>query len=136
MELKKVINALLIYSLILILILLIFFFYKKYNSNLTYSNQLIPVKVTLNNKCELIDDAFMVVSKETNKSAFFFEKKAYLQLPRVDKVTLAASSKYPGFHLTENWVDVEAEITLTSDCSAKTKQEMIIDSMREQFKKD
>ena len=36
----------------------------------------------------------------------------------------------------ENWVDVETEITLTSDCSEKTKQEMIIDSMREQFKKD
>ena len=77
----------------------------------------------------------MVISKETNKSAFFFEKKAYLQLPRFDKISLAASSKYPGFHLTENWVDVETEITLTSDCSAKTKQEMIIDSMREQFKK-
>ena len=72
MELKKVINAFLIYSLIIILILLIYFFYKKYKSNLTYSNQLIPVKVTLNNKCELIDDAFMVISKETNKSAFFF----------------------------------------------------------------
>ena len=136
MELKKVINAFLIYTLIIVLILLLYFFYKKYKSNLTYSNQLIPVKVTLNNKCELIDDAFMVISKETNKSAFFFEKKAYLQLPRVDKITLAASSKYPGFHLTENWVNVETEITLTSDCSEKTKQEMIIDSMREQFKKD
>ena len=74
--------------------------------------------------------------KKPIKVRFFFEKKAYLQLPRVDKITLAASSKYPGFHLTENWVDVDAEITLTSDCSAKTKQEMIIDSMREQFKKD
>jgi len=66
----------------------------------------------------------------------FFSKKKHIQLPRVDKVTLAASTKYPGFHLTENWVDVETEITLTSDCSAKTKQEMIIDSMREQFRKD
>ena len=61
---------------------------------------MIPVKITLNNKCELIDDAFMVISKETNKSAFFSKKKAYLQA-KVDKVTLAASSKYPGFHLTE-----------------------------------
>lgn len=136
MELKKVINAFLIYSLIIIAILSIYFFYKKYKSNFSYNNQLIPVKISLINKCELIDDAFMVISKETNKSAFFFENKAYLQLPRIDKVSLAASSKYPGFHLTENWVNVENEITLTSDCSAKTKQEIIIDSMREQFKKD
>ena len=62
-------------------------------------------------------------------------KKAYLQLPRFDKISLAASSKYPGFHLTENWVDVATEIILTSDCSAKTKQEMIIDSMRSNLKK-
>ena len=136
MELKKVINAFLIYSLIIIAILSIYFFYKKYKSNFSYNNQLIPVKISLINKCELIDDAFMVISKETNKSAFFFENKAYLQLPRIDKVSLAASSKYPGFHLTENWVNVENEITLTSDCSANTKQEIIIDSMREQFKKD
>ena len=64
MELKKIINAFLIYSLIIILILLVYFFYKKYNSNLSFNNQLIPVKITLNNKCELIDDAFMVVSKD------------------------------------------------------------------------
>ena len=101
-------------------------------SNLSFNNQLMQIHSITSVSLSTMHLWFY--PKKLIKVHFF--EKSILQLPRVDKVTLAASSKYPGFHLTENWVDVETEITLTSDCSAKTKQEMIIDSMRKQFKKD
>ena len=78
--------------------LLLIFFYVSEKKK--YLNEVIKVKVSLKNNCELYDSAFMVTSIPEKKTALFVDGVAILYLKRSSKVKLAANKKFKGFHYT------------------------------------
>ena len=100
-----------------------------------YNNQIIKVKIILKNNCELIDDAFMVVSYPEEKIAKFSDGRAEMFLPRKSKVQLAANNKYEGFHYSSLPVKVSKSVKLEANCTESDRLDNIFDSLRNQFNK-
>ncbi len=100
-----------------------------------YNNQVIKVQIILKNNCELVDDAFMVISSPSNKVGKFADGKTEMFLKRSSKVQLAANNKYDGFHYSSIPVKVEKRIILEANCDNSDRLDNIFDSLRNQFKK-
>ena len=100
-----------------------------------YNNQVIKVQIILKNNCELVDDAFMVISSPSNKVGKFADGKTEMFLKRSSKVQLAANNKYDGFHYSSIPVKVEKSIILEANCDNSDRLDNIFDSLRNQFKK-
>jgi len=99
-------------------------------------NEIIKVQISLINKCELYDRAFMVKALPSGKVAKFKDKRASLFLKRSSKVKLIASNEFPGFHYSSVPVKVNYDTTLTADCSNSDRLDNIFDSFNKQFNKD
>ena len=100
-----------------------------------YNKEIIKVSITLENNCELIDDAFMVVSSPIEKIGKFANGKIEMFLPRSSKVQLAANNKYEGFHFSSIPVKVSKDLVLEANCANSDRLENIFDSLRNQFNK-
>ena len=99
-------------------------------------NEVIKVQITLENKCELFDKAFMVKAIPSGKTAKFLNKKAEMFLSRSSKVQLYASDEYPGFHFSSIPVNVSYNTKLIADCSNSDRLDNICESLKNQFNKD
>ncbi len=100
-----------------------------------YKNELIKVVINLKNNCELIDDAFMVISTPGKKIGKFINGKVEMLLPRSSKVQLAANNKYAGFHFSSIPTEVSNSMILEANCTNSDRLDNIFDSLREQFNK-
>ena len=99
-----------------------------------YNSEIIKVNIVLKNNCELVDDAFMVISSPAGKIGKFSDDgKIAMRLPRSSKVQLAANDKYEGFHYSSIPVKVEKFITLEANCTDSDRLDDIFDSLRNQF---
>ena len=99
-------------------------------------NEVIKVKISLVNKCELYDKAFMVKAIPSQKTAKFSDGVAIMYLKRSSKVMLAVNDDYPGFHFTSIPKNVAYNTKLIADCSNSERLDNIFDSLRNQFNKN
>lgn len=91
------------------------------------------VQVTLVNRCELIDDAFMVISEPDGARATFDRGVAFLEIRQSSRVYLTANDKYPGFHFESPRKDAAPSVVLVAECGANDRVDRTLDAMRGQF---
>lgn len=92
------------------------------------------VQVTLVNRCELIDSAFMVVSEPDGARATFDRGVAFLDTRKSSRVYLTVNDKYPGFHFESPKKDAAPSVVLVADCGLSDRVDRTIDAMRDQFR--
>ncbi len=92
------------------------------------------VQVTLVNRCELIDAAFMVVSEPDGARAAFDRGVAFIDTRKSSRVYLTVNDKFPGFHFESPKKDAAPTVVLTAECGLSDRVDRTIDAMRDQFR--
>jgi len=92
------------------------------------------VEVTMNKRCELIDEAFIAFAEPDGASAHFEKGVAVLNTFSDSKITVKGSPRYPDFSIETGKVKAAPKVVITVDCGTD-RIEATIDAMREQFKK-
>ena len=92
------------------------------------------VQVTLVNRCELIDAAFMVVSEPDGARANFDRGVAFLDTRKSSRVYLTVNDKFPGFDFESPKKQAAPTVVLTADCGLSDRVDRTIDAMRDQFR--
>lgn len=92
------------------------------------------VQVTLVNRCELIDAAFMVVSEPDGARATFDRGVAFIDTRKSSRVYLTVNDRFPGFHFESPKKDVAPTVVLTAECGLSDRVDRTIDAMRDQFR--
>ena len=96
--------------------------------------ELIIAKVTLNNECSILSDAFVVIHQKTKRIFNFSNNLARIKLYENDMIRLAISHKYPDYIYNGDFFKAKKEITLTANCETDPRMKSIFNSMRDQFK--
>ncbi len=95
--------------------------------------ELIVSKVTLQNECTIISEAFVVVHVKSKRLAYFSNNLARIKLREGDLIRLAISPKYPNFIYDGESYKAKPEITITANCEVDPRMKSIFNSMRDQF---
>ena len=96
--------------------------------------ELIISKVTLNNECSIVSDAFVVIHQKTKRIFYFSNNLARIKLHENDMIRLAISPKYPDYIYNGDYYKAKREITLTANCETDPRMKSIFNSMRDLFK--
>jgi hypothetical protein len=96
--------------------------------------EMISVTITLNNKCSVDDDSFIVTVPGTNLEVPFKKGVARIRLKSDRKVQLKSNPKYEAVRYTGIHVPVEPKMVLEADCSTSPRLKGIFGSMKDQFK--
>lgn len=92
------------------------------------------VQVLLDNRCEVIDDAFMAVSEPDGTRAVFVKGVAYLNTTNKAKIMVKVNDKYPGFQFESGKSDAAPRVTIQVNCDTGDRTQRTLDAMKEQFK--
>lgn len=92
------------------------------------------VQVMLDNRCEVIDDAFMAVSEPDGAKAVFVNRVAYLNTTNKAKILVKVNDKYPGFQFESGKSDAAPRVTIQVNCDSGDRTQRTLDAMKEQFK--
>ncbi len=92
------------------------------------------VQVQLDNRCEIIDDAFMAVSEPDGARAVFVNRVAYLNTTNKAKILVKVNDKYPGFQFESGKSDAAPRVTIKVNCDTGDRTQRTLDAMKEQFK--
>ena len=92
------------------------------------------VQVLLDNRCEVIDDAFMAVSEPDGARAVFVKGVAYLNTTNKAKILVKVNDKYPGFQFESGKSDAAPRVTIQVNCDTGDRTQRTLDAMKEQFK--
>ena len=92
------------------------------------------VQVLLDNRCEVIDDAFMAVSEPDGAKAVFVKGVAYLNTTNKAKILVKVNPKYPGFQFESGKSDAAPRVTIQVNCDTGDRTQRTLDAMKEQFK--
>ena len=95
----------------------------------------IEVVVTLDNKCELVDDAFMVRVMPDWPTALFEGKTARVMARKNQRVKLVANARYPGFDFEGDEDNAAPRITLVAICDSTGRFDATSSNMKKQFGK-
>jgi hypothetical protein len=96
--------------------------------------QPVEARIKLDNRCELVDDAFMIVVEPSGQRAHFRNGVAWLKTASDQRVKLAASSEFPGMHYDGGQgVPVKREMVLVAECNAPDRVERMFDAWQKQF---
>ncbi|WP_438997772.1 hypothetical protein [Candidatus Puniceispirillum sp.] len=95
----------------------------------------IIVSVTLDNRCDIEDDVFIVTVPELGRSARFHSSIARMTLPDNVTVKLAISPLFPNFVYDGLAKPVKEKVTLIAECSQPPRLDSIFGAMKEQFGK-
>lgn len=98
------------------------------------SSKPIRVEVTMNKRCELIDDAFVAVAEPDGATAHFEKGVAVLNTFTDSRISVKASPRYPDFSIETGKVKAAPKVAVTVNCGTD-RIESTIDAMRQQFKK-
>ena len=96
--------------------------------------EIISVTISLNNKCAVDDDSFIVTVPGTDIKVPFKNGIARLRLKSDRKVQLQANPIYEAIRYDGIHVLVAKRMTLEADCSTSPRLKGIFGSMKEQFK--
>ena len=95
--------------------------------------EIIRVRVSLENKCSITDDAFVVLDERTKIKTPFYGKIAVLRTKRNAPLRLWMSPNFPQFRYDGEIQRAEEEMVMISDCNRNPRMDGVIKSMREAF---
>ena len=92
----------------------------------------LKVRVMLDNRCELFDEAFMAVSEPDGRRSHFDKGVAILETTTRSRIFVRSSDRYPDFQFETSKYKAEPQMVITTQCGDRIDRTM--DAMREQFK--
>ena len=95
--------------------------------------EVIRVRITLENRCKITDEAFVVLDESTKIKTPFYGKVAVLRTERNAPLRLWMSPNFPQFRYDGEIQRAEEEMVMISDCNRNPRMDSIIKSMREAF---
>jgi len=95
--------------------------------------EIIRVRVSLENKCAITDDAFVVLDESTKIKTPFYGKIAILRTERNAPLRLWMSPNFPQFRYDGEIQRAEEEMVMVSDCNRNPRMDSVMKSMREAF---
>ena len=95
--------------------------------------EVIRVRVTLENRCTVTDDAFVVLDESTRIKTPFYGKIAILRTKRNAPLRLWMSPNFPQFRYDGEIQRAQEEMVMISDCDRNPKMDSVMKSMREAF---
>ena len=95
--------------------------------------EVIRVRITLQNGCTITDDAFVVLDESTKIKTPFYGKVAVLRTERNAPLRLWMSPNFPQFRYDGEIQRAEEEMVMKSDCNRNPRMNSIMKSMREAF---
>ena len=95
--------------------------------------EIIRVRVSLDNKCSITDDAFVVLDESTKIKTPFYGKIAILRTERNAPLRLWMSPNFPQFRYDGEIQRAEEEMVMISDCNRNPRMDSVMKSMREAF---
>ena len=95
--------------------------------------EVIRVRVTLENRCKITDEAFVVLDESTKIKTPFYGKVAVLRTERNAPLRLWMSPNFPQFRYDGEIQRAEEEMVMISDCNRNPRMDSIMKSMREAF---
>ena len=95
--------------------------------------EVIRVRVSLENKCSITDDAFVVLDESTKIKTPFYGKIAVLHTKRNAPLRLWMSPNFPQFRYDGEIQRAEEEMVMISDCNRNPRMDRVMKSMREAF---
>ena len=95
--------------------------------------EVIRVRITLENECTITDDAFVVLDESTKIKTPFYGKVAVLRTERNAPLRLWMSPNFPQFRYDGEIQRAEEDMTMISDCNRNPRMNSIMKSMREAF---
>ena len=91
--------------------------------------------VTLDNKCDMPNDVFMVRVMPNGVSASFSSGTARISAMSNQRLKLVANRKYPGFNFEGDEANAAPKVTLTAICDHNSRFEETSKAMRQGFGK-
>ena len=95
--------------------------------------EVIRVRVSLENKCSITDDAFVVLDESTKIKTPFYGKIAVLRTKRNAPLRLWMSQNFPQFRYDGEIQRAREEMVMISDCNRNPRMDSVMKSMREAF---
>ena len=95
--------------------------------------EVIRVRVTLENRCTITDDAFVVLDESTKIKTPFYGKIAILRTERNAPLRLWMSPNFPQFRYDGEIQRAQEEMVMMSDCNRNPRMDSVMKSMREAF---
>ena len=95
--------------------------------------EVIRVRVTLENRCTITDDAFVVLDESTKIKTPFYGKIAILRTERNAPLKLWMSPNFPEFRYDGEIQRAQEEMVMISDCNRNPRMDSVMKSMREAF---
>ena len=95
--------------------------------------EVIRVRVTLENRCTITDEAFVVLDESTKIKTPFYGKVAVLRTERNAPLRLWMSPNFPQFRYDGEIQGAKEEMVMISDCNRNPRMDSIMKSMREAF---
>ena len=95
--------------------------------------EVIRVRITLQNGCKITDDAFVVLDESTKIKTPFYGKVAVLRTEKDAPLRLWMSPNFPQFRYDGEIQRAEEEMVMVSDCNRNPRMNSIMKSMREAF---
>lgn len=95
--------------------------------------EVIRVRITLENECTITDDAFVVLDESTKIKTPFYGKVAVLRTERNAPLRLWMSPNFPQFRYDGEIQRAKEEMVMISDCNRNPRMNSIMKSMREAF---
>ena len=95
--------------------------------------EVIRVRITLQNGCTITDDAFVVLDESTKIKTPFYGKVAVLRTERNAPLRLWMSPNFPQFRYDGEIQRAEKDMIMISDCNRNPRMNSIMKSMREAF---
>ena len=95
--------------------------------------EMIRVRITLENRCTIADEAFVVLDESTKIKTPFYGKVAVLRTERNAPLRLWMSPNFPEFRYDGEIQRADEEMIMVSDCDRNPRMDSIMKSMRESF---
>ena len=95
--------------------------------------EVIRVRIILENRCQITDEAFVVLDESTKIKTPFYGKVAVLRTERNAPLRLWMSPNFPQFRYDGEIQRAEEEMVMISDCNRNPRMDSIMKSMREAF---
>ena len=97
------------------------------------NEEVIRVRITLENRCKITDEAFVVLDESTKIKTPFYGKVAVLRTERNAPLRLWMSPNFPQFRYDGEIQRAEEEMIMISECNRNPRMDSIMKSMREAF---
>lgn len=95
--------------------------------------EVIRVRITLENRCTITDEAFVVLDESTKIKTPFYGKVAVLRTERNAPLRLWMSPNFPQFRYDGEIQRAKEDMVMISDCNRNPRMDSIMKSMREAF---